>query len=223
MTRGGDEGLRVTFTWAGLILLYGLVPAAFLAFWVLDLFAKSYDLPVLQPLAKAAQGIGSALVSAAFAYLAVHIGAEETPRLARWVMFGAMVPALAAWAWTLDDLDWRWTYLAAIGGFAIVAATNPSSGRTMLGVGAMAGLIVFVAAANQLPDRRLARYAQALRHECGCCGYKQRAVHELYALGPSGESVIKEYLSGRGPWREAVAEEWDRCQLVGHGPGPDAR
>lgn len=205
----------MTGTLLGLAGLYAVIPAAVFALWFLDLWAKSYDLPVERLLAMAGLLVVVAVVSAGCSWLAVRVPTLEVSRLTRCVLWAALVPPGAAWIWTLGDLNWRATYLAAAAGIVAIALSRqplrPSATAYLV---VMALLVASVAVVNEHPRYRLARYAHALRHACACCGYKQRAVHELCALGPPGESHIRSYLREAEPWGLEVRDEWERCRAT---------
>jgi hypothetical protein len=203
----------LTLTWLSLAGLYAVVPAAFFALWFLDLWAKSYDLPVERLLAMAGLVVVVAVVSAGCSWLAARVTTLEVSGMARFALWLVIVPPVAAWVWALADLNWRATHLAAVAGIvATMLASRPLPRRATECLAVLVLLVAGVAVVNEHPRYRLGRYARALRHSCGCCGYKQRAVHELCALGPAGEAHVRSYLREAQPWASAVRDEWARCR-----------
>ena len=200
-------------TWLGLMAIYLTLPLAFLVLWFVDLWAKSYDLPVIQLFAKATLMGVSAVLAAGLAHLGWGVWDGAGAQLGPWVIWVALSPAAVGFVACLGELNWRCVYAAALVGGGAALRLEGLPRPLVLFLGAMLLAILVLAAYNETPHVRVARYAYSLRHHCSCCGYKQRAVHELRAAGPSGEQVISEYLRALEGWQETrVREAWARCR-----------
>jgi len=198
-----------------LLALYAFVPAFFCLSWFIDLGAKSYDFPLVQRVAKgvfagcAAAAFGGAVLVADRALMSVDsvVPVAVTSLL--------VAPPFAALLWCLYDVDWRPVYGAAIVGALGASRAMPGAPSRSLIVVAFSVAIPIMALALVRERRsvKFRRYVQMLDRACSCCGYKQRAVHELSALGPQGDDAIREYLAQPGARYETrVLEEWRTCR-----------
>jgi len=195
-----------------LLVLYTGVPVVVFVSWIIDLWVKSYDFPRAQQIAKVAL---VALVTLAFtcanALASRGLGAAGTRlELSAVTVFVAL--PIAALLWLVHDLDWRPVYASAVVSppAAALFLTSSSDCARVLAV-----LTTAVAAAlavrREIHEVRFARYARMLQKACSCCGYKQRAVHELYALGSKGRKTILAFLDDPGSQYETrVHQEWAR-------------
>jgi len=179
----------------------------------LELWTKSYDLPDVQRVAKAAEAVIFVAAAYAVAHLAVAAGSAplSVPRLLVWV---AVVPPLFALLWCVHDVDWRPVYIAAAAGSLLPivrgAVIDPMQAVVPAG---MALLVAGMGARQGLAAVRFRRYASVLRSCCSCCGYKQKAVWELCSLGHAGEQAVRDYL--RDNHESRVEAEFLRCRLTG--------
>jgi hypothetical protein len=200
-------------------LAYLLVPCLFLGWWIIDLWAMSYDVPLPQFWAKLTLAVTTAFAWAAFAGLVVGGGARSRGRAA-WLAHAALLPLWVFLLWSAWDLDWRGVYLAALAGMSWPVLSRVRASRALVVVSLV--MLVGTAAYAAAPSVRLARYKRML-DSCSCCGYQQKAVHELYALGAVGEQVIEGYLRDAAKrrcerpwfqvWTGAVTEELQRCRM----------
>jgi hypothetical protein len=197
-----------------LVGLYTFAPAFFCLSWFIDLWAKSY-VPLAQRLAKgvlagcAAATFGGAALLAGRALMSVNsVAAIAATSL-------VLVPPFGALLWSVHDVDWRSVYAGAIVGALGALRAMPGTPSTSLIVVALSVVIPIMGLALLRERRsvRLRRYARMLEKACSCCGYKQRAVHELCTLGPQGEDAIREYLAQPDARHEThVREEWRTCR-----------
>jgi hypothetical protein len=197
-----------------LLALFAGVPVVVFVSWIIDLWAKSYDFPRAQQIAKVAL---VALVTLAFTCATAlanrALGAAGTPlELAAVTVFVAL--PIAALLWLVHDVDWRPVYAGAVvSPPATMLILTASSDSVRLLAAIMTAVAAVLAVRREVHGVRFARYARMLQKACSCCGYKQRAVHELYALGSKGRETILAFLDDPGSQYETrVRDEWEsRC------------
>jgi hypothetical protein len=201
-------------------LAVGGLYASTLAFvyvaWTVDLWAKSFDLPRAQRLAKALLFVVAATGLAGFALLATFAielthGATAVSGLAI-----LLVPPLALVLLTLYLVDLRLVDAGAFVGLASVAALQATVRPVVVPLVAGLGLAILALSLTSVTPRwRFHRYARSLERDCSCCGRKQRALHELADMGVRGEAVIVRYLdSPEGRMETRVQEDWRRYRLT---------
>ena len=211
MVRACSKG-RLVGMLLSLLVLYLGVRAAGLAFFILDLLAKSYDLPTEQLRAKVALvGLAALACAGAAHFGGASVAAASTQR-AQLVVLVVLIPPLLGLLCCLYLLDWRSVYAASIVMLLSVLIVWPWQ-PWRAGVATTLLLAVVVAGTfSQRAAFRLRRYARVLHRSCSCCGSQQRAVHELCSFGETGHRIIDYYLDGFESWQETrIREEWQRC------------
>jgi hypothetical protein len=190
--------------------LYLGVPAFALLAWTVDLWAKSFDYPMEQRLARIFLVCAAMAGMAGFVVLASFAMERATGLAVVSSLAFLLLPPLAVMLWTLYDVDLRLVYVGALVGVAGVVGLRATATPVVLSVAVVAGLAVLgIALAGEVPSRRFRRYVDMLQRACSCCGYKQRALHELADMGPAGEAAIMEYLNSSDGHNESrVHEEW---------------
>ena len=193
-----------------LALAYASILALAVAWGFAELWAKSYDMPDAQRLAKAVEAVIFVVAAYAVAELGVAVGSGplSATRLLAWV--GLLPPAFAL-LWCVHDLDWRHVYTSAAVGslFPMVGRAEITPMQAVVPA-AMALLVAAMGARSELASVRFRRYSCMLRSSCSCCGYKQKAVRELCSLGHAGEQMVREYLHDHRESR--VESELLRCR-----------
>jgi hypothetical protein len=191
------------------VLVLCATPVAFyFVSWFVDLWAKSYDLSWEQGLGKVALWALSVITVAGTALTVARVLEG-----AFWLGLIVALPAGVVLLWTLYDLNWRGVYAAALLGLlgALVLRSSESYVRGVL-LCSMAG-VLGVWLVSEVGEIRFRRYARMLERGCSCCGYKQRAVHELCAFGVLGEVQVRRYLARlAGQYDTPVREELSRCR-----------
>jgi hypothetical protein len=190
-------------------LAYASILALAVAWGFIELWAKSYDMPGAQQVAKAAEVAIFLVAAYAVADLALVTSAVRFPaQLLGWV---ACSPPVVALLWTVHELDWRHVYASAAVGTLLPLLARPDIARTQsLAPGGLALLVVVMAVRAEQVPVRLRRYTTMLRWSCSCCGYKQKAVRVLCSLGDAGERIVREYLHAHPESR--VESELARCR-----------
>lgn len=194
-----------------LVTIGGLYVGAFgfaLITWTADLWAKSFDFPLEQKRAKGFLAFAATIAMAAFAILASVVMTSGTGPIVISLTTVLLLPPFALILWSLYNVDLRLVYFGAVLGLFGAVSAIPT--LLVLEVGVVAGVAVFgVALVAEIPSRRFRRYSDTLSRACSCCGYKQRALHELAAMGRTGKEAIMKYLeSPEGRNESRVQEEW---------------
>jgi hypothetical protein len=192
-----------------LLFAYLLLPAAYLTFWFVDLWAKDYDSPPTQVAAKALLALAAVLLLTAAAVVVTAASRAVRESAARWGVYVLTWPVLAAVAWLIYDLDWRAVYVAGVIAPVMVCALwHPARARGPLAAAIVVAVVVRVIGAyGEVPSVRLERYARQLRWGCWCCGYRERAIHELAGLGAAGRAVLQQYMSEDPEHEQEVTQE----------------
>lgn len=201
-------------TAVALVALYLGALAFGLIAWTADLWAKSFDFPRAQLVAKIVLTVTAATGATAFVALASFLLASQIgpARMTALALFA--LPPLAAILWSLHDIDLRLVYLGAILAPLVLLHARMPNSAALLPVALVASLaILSVALVSQVPGLRFRRYSAMLQRACSCCGYKQRALHELLAMGRAGEEAIVKYLqSPEGRAESRVQAVWRECR-----------
>jgi hypothetical protein len=195
--------------------VYVAAPALVCFSWFIDLWAKSYDLPWEQRVAKSVLTISVAAAFGGCALLAGHVLEQAGTLVTFWTAVAALAPPLATLLWSVYDVNWRSVYAGAVVGLlgSLRAYPIPPT-RVQLRVAVIvAACVVGLAAVSELRSVKFRRYLRILQRACSCCGYKQRAVHELCALGASGDDAIRLFMSqAESQYETHVRDEWRRCR-----------
>jgi hypothetical protein len=183
---------------------------AFVVFsWLVDLWAKSYDLPAQQRIAKSALTACSALALGGSAAMSA-VAFDRAAAGLHWIVLVAAAPAVAILLWVLYELDWRPVY---VGAFLGLVGARVLLGAPLSAVGLMVIGVVALGLVSESGPLRFNRYVRTLEDGCSCCGYKQRAVHELVALGPIGETEVRRFLAqASAAYETRVRDELGRCR-----------
>jgi hypothetical protein len=191
---------------------YGAILALAVDWSFVELWTKSYDLPVEQRRAKAS-AIGI-FVAAAYAVANFAIAAGSQPLNGRAALtWMAFLPPWFALAWCVHEVDWRYVYVSAIVGSVLPVLCRVPLPPLQAGVPVATALLVAAMAARaERESVRTRRYTRRLRLWCSCCGDRQKAVRELCALGREGEKIVREYLRHNSESR--VESELSRCCLL---------
>jgi hypothetical protein len=189
---------------------YASIPVLIATWALVELWAKSYDLPGAQCVAKASEVVIFSAATYAVTALAAAVAATP-PKPATVLAWIGFLPPAFVLLWAVHDVDWRHVYVSAsVGGaLAIASRVNAISTKAIVPTGVVF-LIVGMAMYRERESVRLRRYAGLLRSRCSCCGYKQKAVRELCALGDTGERTVTEYL--RDTRESRAASEFERCR-----------
>ena len=181
----------------GLVAAYLVAPLVVLTWWWIDLWAKSYDFPVAQAWAKVALATTVAFAAGGLMLSATAAVTWPMPRAVVAVCL-ACVPLLTLFVWCVRELDWRLVYLAAVAGTLAPLGLGVTrvALETVVPPTLVSLVLVGLAGWREVPTVRLKRYERMLGL-CSCCGYQQKAVHELCGLGSVGEDVIAAYLRKR--------------------------
>src|SRR5262249_32220029 len=145
-----------------LLALYGFAPAFSCFSWFIDLWAKSYDLPLAQRLAKAvltacaAAAFGGAVLLAAKAFMSVNSVAAIA------VTSVVLAPPFGDLLWCLHDVDWRPVYGGAIAGALGASRAMPGAPSTSLIVVALSVAISIMGLAL-LRERRSVKFRRYVR------------------------------------------------------------
>ena len=195
--------------------VYVAAPALVCFSWFIDLWAKSYDLPWAQRAAKSALTISVAAALGSCALLAGHALEQTGALVTFWAAVAALAPPLATLLWSVYDVNWRSVYAGAVVGLlgSLRAYPAPPTSVQLRVAVIMATCVVGLTVVSELRSVKFRRYLRMLQRACSCCGYKQRAVHELCALGASGEDAIRLFLSQtESQYETRVRDEWRRCR-----------
>jgi hypothetical protein len=178
---------------AMILFAYLLIPPAFFAFWFIDLVAKDYNLPSIQLCAKGILSAGAGLTVVVVVHLVAYGVENAGGRLARWIAAAVGMPAVLGVVFLVYDVDWRPVYVTAATAPLVLLVLWPPARQAhqMVLAGVTAVLITFAGGYSELEKTRLSRYETQLRDGCWCCGYKQRAIHELTGLGAKGQAAIR--------------------------------
>jgi hypothetical protein len=191
-----------------LALAYGTIPALVVVWSLVELWARSYDLPNVRRVAIAAEIIIFLLSGWAVGELAWAVGSRSSAHVLSWA---AILPPVAALLLTMHDLDWRHVYASATVGVLLpLFGRSAPSGNAMLVPVGLALVMIGMLVHREFASVRLRRYTTALVTACSCCGHKQKAVREFFQLGDAGERVVREYLGKNDETR--VAAEVARCR-----------
>src|SRR5262249_38970148 len=124
------------------LVLYLVVPLVFVVSWFIDLWAKSYDIPVAQVLAKACLSVLLGLAAAGYTWVAGLMLDEFAQPVAMLAIAVALISPAVALVWTVYDVNWRTVYAGtAIGPLAIWAPAPGSAFATGLVMTVVAGIV----------------------------------------------------------------------------------
>ena len=99
-------------TWL-ILLAYVVIPLAFIGLWFIDLWAKSYDLPGPQALAKVVLCTAAAAV-VVLCMLLLGFGLQHAEGPVHFVAWASAVPVIVGLTWVICDLDWRSVYAVTL-------------------------------------------------------------------------------------------------------------
>ncbi len=163
------------------------IPARVVVWSFVELWAKSYDLP-------AARRMAISVEVAVFLFSG----------------WAALVVTAAVLLLAMHEVDWRHAYASvALGLLLSLFERDLEAPAAVVPVG-LALVSVGMAVRREFASVRLRRYTAMLSLRCSCCGYKQKAVRELFQLGDAGERVVQQYLQTHDETR--VASEVERCR-----------
>jgi hypothetical protein len=196
-----------------LLTLYLAVPIVVFVLCFIDVWAKSYDFPRAQRIAKGVLTGFVALTCAWSVLLASRALDAAGTGQEFWLVAAAEAFPLATLLWLIHHVHWSVYAAAAVGSpAAFFARPTPTIAQLLVAAGITA-VVVALAMRRELHNVKLRRYARMLQHACSCCGFKQRAVHELSAMGSAGEERIRLFLDQPGSRHETrVRDEWNRCR-----------